>query len=158
MDMAHELLLPLARSVAANWREGNRREAGHLLAHATGTGPETAKLVTATSRILKKVSQSFSGSSFVCECFSLIEGVSFLVLQIDPVRLLEAHMASLRLAYEEWVQNEPEEPESDHPTDEEMAAFAEAERKREDEVICDSGLLQFSACCFYISHTPLRIS
>jgi hypothetical protein len=46
-------------------------------------------------------------------------------------------MASLRLAYEEWVQNEPEEPESDHPTDEEMAAFAEAERKRENEVRCD---------------------
>jgi cohesin complex subunit SA-1/2 len=56
VDMARELLLPLARSVAANWREGNRREAGHLLAHATGTGPETAKMVTATSRILKKVS------------------------------------------------------------------------------------------------------
>jgi hypothetical protein len=52
-------------------------------------------------------------------------------------------MASLRLAYEEWVQNEPEEPESDHPTDEEMAAFAEAERKREEEVRCDLGLLQF---------------
>ena len=46
-------------------------------------------------------------------------------------------MASLRLSYEEWVQNEPEEPESDHPTDEEMAMFAEAERKHDEEVRCD---------------------
>ena len=54
-------------------------------------------------------------------------------------------MASLRLAYEEWVQvqNEPEEPESDHPTDEEMAMFAEAERKRDEEVRCDLSLLLF---------------
>lgn len=46
-------------------------------------------------------------------------------------------MASLRLSYEEWVQNEPEEPESDHPMDEEMAMFAEAERKHDEEVRCD---------------------
>ena len=66
----------------------------------------------------------------------------FLVVQIDPVRLLEAHMASLRLSYEVWMRNEPEEPASDHPTDEEMAMFAEAERKREEKVRCDSCLLQ----------------
>jgi hypothetical protein len=55
------------------------------------------------------------------------------------------------------VQNEPEEPESDHPTDEEMAAFAAAERKREDEVRCDSGLLQFSAFCAPVSQKSLGV-
>ena len=44
------------------------------------------------------------------------------------MRLLEAHMASLRLSYEDWVHNEPEELESERPTDDEMTAFAEAER------------------------------
>lgn len=43
-------------------------------------------------------------------------------------------MASLRQGYEEWVLNEPEEPQSDRPTDEEMAVFADAEKKHEDEV------------------------
>jgi hypothetical protein len=50
-------------------------------------------------------------------------------------------MASLRLSYEDWMRNEPEEPESDHPRDEEMAMFAEAERKRDEEVTCDLCLL-----------------
>jgi hypothetical protein len=85
----------------------------------------------------------FSEPFLAANISQLLRVCRFLVLQIDPVRLLEAHMASLRLAYEEWVQNEPEEPESDHPTDEEMAAFAEAERMRENEVRYDLGLLQF---------------
>lgn len=67
-------------------------------------------------------------------------------------------MASLRLSYEEWVQNEPEEPESDHPTDEEMAMFAEAERKRDEEVRCDMSLLLSRACCRFTSHTQLFLS
>lgn len=43
-------------------------------------------------------------------------------------------MASLRQGYEEWVLNEPEDLQSDRPTDEEMAAFAEGEQKYEEEV------------------------
>ena len=51
--------------------------------------------------------------------------------------LKKAHMASLRLSYEDWMRNEPEEPESDHPSDEEMAMFVKAKWKRDKEVICD---------------------
>lgn len=105
--LARDLLLPLVRSIAPNWKLGNRREAGMALAHVTGSGPETGKLVTAMSRVLKKV---------------------------DPVRLLEAHMASLRQSYEDWEDSEPEEPYSDRPSDEEMAAFEEAEKRHRDEV------------------------
>ena len=50
------------------------------------------------------------------------------------MRLLEAHMASLRQSYEEWINNDPEELSSDHPTDEEMAAFSEAEERHEEQV------------------------
>ena len=39
------------------------------------------------------------------------------------------------------MQNESEESESDHPRDEEMAMFAEAKWKREEEVTCDLCLL-----------------
>jgi len=47
------------------------------------------------------------------------------------VRLLEAHMASLRQSYEDWIDNDPEEIDNDHPTDEEMAAFSEDEKRHE---------------------------
>lgn len=43
-------------------------------------------------------------------------------------------MASLRQGYEEWMLNEPEDPQSDRPTDAEMEAFADAEKKHEEEV------------------------
>jgi len=103
-DAALTLLLPLCRSLATNWKVGNRREAGVALAHITGSGSEASQVVTALSRLLKKV---------------------------EPVRLLEAHMASLRQSYEDWINNDPEELENDHPTDEEMAAFSEAEQSHE---------------------------
>lgn len=56
IETANKLILPLARSVAANWKNGNRREAGVALAHVTGSGPEASKLVSSFSRVLKKVS------------------------------------------------------------------------------------------------------
>jgi hypothetical protein len=37
-------------------------------------------------------------------------------------------MACLRISFEEWLNSEPEEPESDRPSEEEMEAFAEAEK------------------------------
>ena len=57
-----------------------------------------------------------------------------LVGKVDPVRLLEAHMASLRQSYENWMESEPAEIESDRPTDEEMNAFEVAEKEHESQV------------------------
>ena len=57
-----------------------------------------------------------------------------LVGKVDPVRLLEAHMASLRQSYENWMESEPAEIESDRPTDEEMNAFEVAEKQHESQV------------------------
>ena len=105
VDAALTLLLPLCRSLATNWKVGNRKEAGVALAHITGSGSEASQVVTTLSRLLKKV---------------------------EPVRLLEAHMASLRQSYEDWINNDPEELANDHPTDEEMAAFSEAEQSHEE--------------------------
>ena len=63
------LLLPITRVLAFNWKEGNRREAGVALAHLTGSGDNAHSLMSALSKVLKKN---------------------------DPVRYLEAQMASLR--------------------------------------------------------------
>ena len=63
------LLLPISRTLAYNWKEGNRREAGVALAHMTGSGNKAHALMSALSKVLKKN---------------------------DPVRYLEAQMASLR--------------------------------------------------------------
>ena len=57
-----------------------------------------------------------------------VSNVSFARLQIEPVRLLEAQMACLRQAFEDWLDMEPEEPESDRPTEEELAEFENAEK------------------------------
>jgi cohesin complex subunit SA-1/2 len=97
--LVNDLLLPLARGLTANWNAGSRREAGIVLAHITGSGHEATHAVQAMARLLKKV---------------------------NPVRFLEAQMASLRLAFEEWVNNEPEELESDRPTEEEMNEYETA--------------------------------
>ena len=53
--IARQLLLPLSRSLATNWSLGNRREAGVVLAHVTGSGQEAASIVSAMSKLLKKV-------------------------------------------------------------------------------------------------------
>jgi hypothetical protein len=54
-------------------------------------------------------------------------------LQIEPVRLLEAHMACLRQDYEEWAGEEPEEL-GNRPTEDEMAAHEVAEKAHKDKV------------------------
>lgn len=43
-------------------------------------------------------------------------------------------MASLRTAFDDWLNNEPAEVASQRPTDEEMAAFAEAEKSYQERV------------------------
>jgi hypothetical protein len=52
---AHDLLLPMARGLVMNWDTGNRREAGLILSHITGSGPDAAKLAAEMSSKLKKV-------------------------------------------------------------------------------------------------------
>jgi hypothetical protein len=55
MAAVESLLLPLARGLSANWKLGNRREAGAGLAHITGSGEEASQLVSKMSKVLKKV-------------------------------------------------------------------------------------------------------
>lgn len=79
-QLAQSLLLPMGRAVATNWTNGNRREAGVFLRHISASGPTAADIVSATARQMKK---------------------------IDPVRMLESQMASLRQTYEHWVDDTP---------------------------------------------------
>ncbi|CAB9499289.1 Cohesin subunit SA-3 [Seminavis robusta] len=103
--MKDSLLLPLSRGLCSAWVGGNRREAGTALAHVAHPSAEVTKAVAALSKVLKKV---------------------------DPVRLLESHMASLRQTFSDWMDSEPEEPESDLPTEQEMDEFAAAEEEHEE--------------------------
>ena len=109
-EKARHLLLPLVRGFASNWKLGNRREASHAFRHITGSGSTASDMVDAVSRLLKK---------------------------IEPVRLLEAQMASLRLAYEDWLNNDPEDIMGDNLTqgtdDVTMNEFKELERKRDEQ-------------------------
>lgn len=95
------LLLPFVRGLCSNWKAGNRREAGTVLAHITGSGAEATSIVSSLSRVLKK---------------------------IDPVRLIEAHMAGLRQLFEDWAEGEPEEPQGENPSEEEIEEYEDAEK------------------------------
>ena len=79
--LSQSLLFPMGRAIATNWTNGNRREAGVFLRHIGGSGPMASDIVSTTSRQMKK---------------------------IDPVRMLESQMASLRQSYENWVDDTPE--------------------------------------------------
>ena len=98
-DAVCNILLPIARALCTNWETGSRKEAGAALLHISGSGKEASELVQCMLRVLKK---------------------------INPVRLLEAQMACLRQKFEEWAEDEPEEP-GDRPTDAEMQEFEEKE-------------------------------
>merc|ERR1712086_543102 len=52
--------------------------------------------------------------------------------KIDPVRMLESQMASLRQSYENWVDDTPE-LETDFPSEDEMAGFEYAEKAHKDQ-------------------------
>lgn len=54
-EAVHRLLLPLARGLAGNWLNGNRKEAGVALAHISGSGKDAHNLVQSLSRVCKKV-------------------------------------------------------------------------------------------------------
>lgn len=44
------------------------------------------------------------------------------------MRLLESHMAYLRQDFNDWKASQPEELESDRPTDDELAEFEKSEK------------------------------
>ena len=50
--------------------------------------------------------------------------------------MLEAHIVTLRMGFDHFLQSEPEEPESSAPTEEEVAAF-EAEEERHGKLFKD---------------------
>lgn len=101
LERVCDLLLPFCRTFVANWSQSNRREAGYAMAHIVGSGQASQQILTALSRIVKKM---------------------------DPVHLLETHMACLRTSFDDWLNSEPEDIESDRPSDEEMAAYEYAEK------------------------------
>lgn len=105
---AKSILLPLVRSIASNWKLGNRREASYALCHITGSSATASNIIESFSRLLKKV---------------------------DPMRLLEAQMASLCRSYEKWLNNDPEEVMGETLTqgtdDMTMNAFQELEKQHQ---------------------------
>ena len=131
--IARKFLMPIPRGLCANWATGNRREAGMALAHITNSGSEASAIVAAMSKTLKKVRKACPMVLYVPliskRCLKRLA-----IAQINPVRLLEAHMACLREEFEAWADNEPVEPETENPTDEENAAFEEAEKQHEEAV------------------------
>jgi hypothetical protein len=46
--------------------------------------------------------------------------------------MLEAYMSCLKFSFENWVDNEPNEPEESAPSEEEIQKFEEAEKHHED--------------------------
>lgn len=115
--LPQSLLLPMGRAIVANWNTGNRREAGMFLRHISSSGPTAASIVSASCKEMKK---------------------------IDPVRLLESQMASLRQSYENWVDEEPE-LDSERPTEEEMTDYeAEEQSHREQFASLEQRASQFS--------------
>eukprot|EP00979_Chaetoceros_neogracilis_P004113 scaffold716_cov204-Chaetoceros_neogracile.AAC.2 len=99
------LLLSNARAVCANWKQGNRREAGLLLSHITSSDTRAVDIVEALFNLLKA---------------------------IQPVRFLEAQMASLRQSYKDWIDSEPADIDDENPTDEMMTQFEMDEVKHKE--------------------------
>ncbi|CAJ1942584.1 unnamed protein product [Cylindrotheca closterium] len=96
-ELAVDLIVPIARSLTANWNDGNRKEAGTLLAYIAGHSKATGQVVQDAARMMKK---------------------------INPVRYLEAQMACLRMGFNKWLDNEPEI--SDDPSEDEEQEYKEA--------------------------------
>ncbi|KAG7357038.1 hypothetical protein IV203_001726 [Nitzschia inconspicua] len=98
-------LLPLCRSIAVNMKEFFRREMALALTHIHGRGTLSTQTVCALIRLIRKE---------------------------NPVRLLESHMACLRMAFDNWLASEPEEPQISCPTEEELAAFDQEEKQHQE--------------------------
>ncbi len=96
-------LLAVSRNLIANWDVVNRREAGIVLSNITGASGDATKMISAFIKVAKAK---------------------------DGVKLLEAHMASLRQSYEEWQAAQPDEL-GEKFTDDEMDEFTEKEEQHE---------------------------
>lgn len=55
VTLVKDLILPVARALTANWTNGNRKEAGVVLSHLTGSGKSVGQTVLVMARLLKKV-------------------------------------------------------------------------------------------------------
>lgn len=107
-ERVDDLLLPFCRTCVANWSSSNRREAASVMEHVAGSGQFSRQMVTSMTRLLKK---------------------------LDPVRLLESHMVCLRVSFDEWLNEVPEEPESDNPIEEEMVEYEQAEKEHREKFL-----------------------
>lgn len=76
-----------------------------IMQHISGSGNLASQTILSLSRSLKKT---------------------------NPVRMLESQMACLRLAFENWLDTEPDVLEETSPSEEEMQAFEEAEKNHSD--------------------------
>ncbi|KAL3912367.1 MAG: hypothetical protein SGARI_001195, partial [Bacillariaceae sp.] len=79
-----------------------RREMALVLTHIHGSGTQSQQIVSALIKTVRKE---------------------------NPVRVLESHMACLRMAFMHWLDNEPEEPEESVPAEDELAAYEEEEKR-----------------------------
>ncbi|GMH47081.1 hypothetical protein TrRE_jg2259 [Triparma retinervis] len=102
-SFTQEGLLAISRILIANWDVVNRREAGIVLSNITGASGEATKMISAFMKVAKAK---------------------------DGVKLLEAHMASLRQSFEEWQAAQPDEL-GEKFTDDEMDEFTEKEEQHE---------------------------
>mmetsp|Transcript_25711 Transcript_25711/g.60278 ORF Transcript_25711/g.60278 Transcript_25711/m.60278 type:complete len:1061 (-) Transcript_25711:319-3501(-) len=103
--LAREAILPLARVTNMNFDGFFRKEAAMIMRHISGSGSLAAQTVLSLSRTLKKT---------------------------NPVRMLESQMACLRIAFESWLDSEPVIPDDTSPTEDEIQAFEEAEKRHGD--------------------------
>ena len=137
------LLLSSARAVSTNWKLGNRREAGLLLSHVTSSDGETLEILEALVHFLKVIVSLLSLIVFSLILSSLPQLTKMYRLQFvfyylsdfwtqQPVRFLEAQMASLRESYKDWIDNDPADIDDGNPTDEMMTQFETDEVKHKD--------------------------
>lgn len=125
----YEGILPLARIVTGNTADYYRKEAALVLRHISGSGKNANEVGLAMTRILKKVLLWFVfGSMFAPS--PLLTLLLLSCLQVVPKRLLETHMTCLRVLFDKWVIDEPEDEfESETPTEEEVEAMQEKEKE-----------------------------
>jgi hypothetical protein len=94
------IVLPLARGIAGQFKNKNRQEIGCLLTHMHGAGSASTDIVCSLSKVLKKM---------------------------DCPRLVESHMAALRLLFGPWLANTPLDFDYERPTEEELTALEQAQ-------------------------------
>ena len=108
-------LAPQARAVLGNFKAVNRREAGNVLSHFTGTSANASELVKVATLFCKKK---------------------------DSVKLLEVHMASLRQGYEAYLSSSVGELAGSKFTDDELGNFSQREKSHKESF---SSLVKLSA-------------